>query len=371
MHAVLLMEDAQVPREIIEEVNGKLADHQRITGHTVWPQEDFPRTHTLKVKKTVVRDYLMETDSPSSETASAPPETTTAAQTDPLISLISQIAQVPDSMVDADKLLYGDLGLDSLSAVELLSVIERDLGVYIDESFLSPATTVSELRDLVAEQPQAPAASLRFVRWPFSTWCINLRAAIHHGLLFPWLGTRYRANTTGLENLTGLKGPVLFAINHNAIQWDSLLFLKILPRRWRRHVAYAAAAEIVFTRGWFGFLASLVGNAFPLSRDSAIRPSLEYMGSLFDSNWSVGIFPEGIQFVGEEMKPFQSGIGLLAVECRIPVVPVRLVNQGRSRQGALGSPESVSIRIGSPLVFPPTTDWAEATERIEDAVRSL
>ena len=136
-------------------------------------------------------------------------------------------------------------------------------------------------------------------------------------------------------------------------------------------MAYAAAAEIVFTRRWFGFMASLLGAAFPLSRDSAIRPTLEHLGSLLDRDWSVGIFPEGEQFVGEEMKPFQSGIGLLAVECRIPVVPVRLVNQGRSRRGALVSPESVSIRIGPPLVFPPTTDYVDATERIEEAVRSL
>ena len=371
VHAVLLLEDAQLSRQIIEEVNGKLADHQRITAHTVWPQEDFPRTHLLKVKKNLVRDYLMETVSPSSEAANAAPETGAAAQTDTLISLISQVAHVPDSAVDADKLLSGDLGLDSLGAVELLSIIEQELGVYIDESLLSAATTVGQLRDLVAEQAQAGVAPLRFARWPFSTWCIKLREAIHYGLLFPWLGTRYRANTTGLENLSGLKGPVLFAMNHNAIQWDSLLFLKILPRRWRRRMAYAAAAEIVFTRRWFGFMASLLGAAFPLSRDSAIRPTLEHLGSLLDRDWSVGIFPEGIQFVGEEMKPFQSGIGLLAVECRIPVVPVRFVNQGRSRRGALVSPESVSIRIGPPLVFPPSTNYIDATERIEEAVRSL
>ncbi len=95
------------------------------------------------------------------------------------------------------------------------------------------------------------------------------------------------------------------------------------------------------------------------------------MGSLFDRDWSVGIFPEGVQYVGEEMKPFQSGIGLLAVECRIPVVPVLFVNQGRSGKGVFFSPDSVSIRIGAPLVFPPTTNYAEAAERIEDAVRSL
>ena len=170
-----------------------------------------------------------------------------------------------------------------------------------------------------------------------------------------------------------MNGPVLFAINHNAIQWDSLLVLKVLPRRWRRRTAYAAAAEITFGKRWLGILASLVGNAFPLSRDTAIRPSLENLGSLLDRGWSVGIFPEGEQYVGQEMLPFQTGTGLLAVDCRIPVVPVHLVNQGRLSRGWFGLPrrEAISVRIGAPLTFPPATPYSQATQQIEEAVRSL
>ena len=116
-----------------------------------------------------------------------------------------------------------------------------------------------------------------------------------------------------------------------------------------------------------------MGNAFPLSRDTAIRPSLEHLGSLLDRGWSVGIFPEGEQYVGQAMLPYQTGTGLLAVDCRIPVVPVHLVNNGRPPRGRLGLPgrEAISVRIGTPLVFPPATTYAEATQQIEEAVRSL
>ena len=373
VHAVLLVNDPQLSRDVIEEVNGKLADHQRISGYTVWPQEDFPRTHTLKVKKALVLDHLKEAASTSSGSTAVAPQTATPTHIDPLVQLVAQVAQVPMTEVEPEKTLGSDLGLDSLGRVELLSMIEQELGVYIDESLLGPSTAVGELQQLVAQQAQAKGARLSFYQWPLTTWCTNLREAIHHAIMFPWLSTMYRANATGLDNLATLKGPALFAINHNAILWDSLLVLKLLPRRWRRRMAYASAAEITFGKRWLGILASLVANAFPLSRDTAIRPSLEHLGSLLDRGWSVGIFPEGEQYVGQAMLPFQTGTGLLAVDCRIPVVPVHLVNEGPSPQGRFRLParEIISVRIGTPLVFSPATTYAEATQRIEEAVRSL
>ena len=52
IHAALLMtDDAAAAADAVEWANGQMADHQRIRGFTVWPEEDFPRTHTLKVKK--------------------------------------------------------------------------------------------------------------------------------------------------------------------------------------------------------------------------------------------------------------------------------------------------------------------------------
>ena len=65
-------------------------------------------------------------------------------------------------------------------------------------------------------------------------------------------------------------------------------------------MTFAAAAEITFDSLWKGFLASLLANAFPLSRDTAIRASLEHIGRLLDGGWSVVIFPEGDQRVVEK-----------------------------------------------------------------------
>ena len=46
------------PTPIVRDANAQLGAHQQIRGFTIWPDEDFPRTHTLKVKKHVVLDRL-------------------------------------------------------------------------------------------------------------------------------------------------------------------------------------------------------------------------------------------------------------------------------------------------------------------------
>ncbi|MCH8207174.1 MAG: AMP-binding protein, partial [Chloroflexi bacterium] len=214
VHAVLLLEDPTVPaREIVNEVNDELADHQRIVSHTVWHEEDLPRTHTLKVRKGVVLDYLKAAASQGSERASLGPGTMASAQVDPLVRIIAQIAEVPVQAVESSKTLGGDFSLDSLKRVELLSIVEQELGAYIDESLVGPNTTVEGLAELVTRQAQVSGHGLRFYQWPLTAWATALRRGIQHTIIFPLLATMYRPSVTGLENLEGLRGPVIFAIN--------------------------------------------------------------------------------------------------------------------------------------------------------------
>ena len=39
------------PAAIVRAANARLASHQRIAGFTVWPSDDFPRTHTMKPQR--------------------------------------------------------------------------------------------------------------------------------------------------------------------------------------------------------------------------------------------------------------------------------------------------------------------------------
>ena len=72
VHAVLVTEDENAAREAVAWANGQLAEFQRVRGFTIWPEEDFPRTHTLKIKKQVVIDAI-RSDGPAERPAALRP----------------------------------------------------------------------------------------------------------------------------------------------------------------------------------------------------------------------------------------------------------------------------------------------------------
>jgi long-chain acyl-CoA synthetase len=60
VHAVLLMEDATKVNEAIKSANKQLAPHQQVRGHTLWPDEDFPRTLTMKPRRPIISERLKQ-----------------------------------------------------------------------------------------------------------------------------------------------------------------------------------------------------------------------------------------------------------------------------------------------------------------------
>jgi len=43
---------------LVKQANVRLGQHQRLDGWRLWPEQDFPRTHTLKIKRGPVRDWV-------------------------------------------------------------------------------------------------------------------------------------------------------------------------------------------------------------------------------------------------------------------------------------------------------------------------
>ena len=369
VHAALILEDADAAQEAVAWTNGQLAEQQRIRGFTVWSDEDFPRTHTLKVKKQIVIDTILGKIQPEPP-AATPAGARSAGGARSLLHIIAEVSKRDVEDIEDEAALGDDLELDSLGRVELLSAVEAELGVYMDEGQVGPETTVRQLVDLVEEGSKNPPM-LSFPRWGMRWWCRMTRGALQRGVVFPFVALPYGLKVTGRERLEGITGPVLFASNHN-LGLDNPLIIKAVPIEWRRRMAIAGAANLWRNPVWW-IMNPLLGNGFPLAKEGSVRPSLENMGKILDDGWSVLIYPEGELTVGGPIKPFMNGTGLVAVEGRISVVPLRL------HIHRLGSPKrfpffrrgSVEVSFGEPLSFPPGTDYQDATAAIENAVKSL
>jgi long-chain acyl-CoA synthetase len=137
--------------------------------------------------------------------------------------------------------------------------------------------------------------------------------------------------------------------------------------------------EWFFARRWayqIGYwLATMLFNVFPLPQLSGFRESFRFAGESADRGYSVLIFPEGEVNNSEDghMAPFQSGIGLLAQNLRIPIIPMRLdgvwqMKRERRRLAHLGE---ITVRLGAPVTFSPGTSADEIARSLESLVRSL
>jgi long-chain acyl-CoA synthetase len=176
--------------------------------------------------------------------------------------------------------------------------------------------------------------------------------------------------------MAGIRAPVIFAANHCA-HLDNAFIIVALPGRLRRRLAIAAATEDIFGPRHFGlpvkgWLAQLLGNAFAFAPRGRRPARVDHLQALLDGGWSVLIFPEGKLTVCGPMRPFKAGIGLLAAETRVPVVPVRVEvarrgywEGGGVRRGA------VEVRFGEAMTFPDDAEPEEIAGRLEAAVRAL
>jgi long-chain acyl-CoA synthetase len=371
----------------------------------VWPQPDFPRTTTGKVLRRQLAPWVAQ-----SITTGGPAQPVGG---DPLLRAIGTLPGVtlPDQPRDATR-LSEDLHLDSLGLVELQSMLESSFGVEIDDQEWQGVRTVGDLRRLVqmptpemamaaGSTPAEPRSGLStdtgpgslkareasYPKWPWSLPLRSLRAAFLEGIARPltWLLLGPRVQHEG--GTPDLSQPMLIVANH-VTAFDPALVLYALPGAARRRVAIAMAAHILL--GWrharvqrhrlvrplapFAYwLVTALFNAFPLPQGAGLRRSFIHAGEALDRGMHVLLFPEGRRSADGALAAFQSGIGLLAQESGVPVLPVYLEGLGAIKQRRIGwlRPGTVAVRVGEPLSVQPGESPQAFTERLHHAVAAL
>ncbi|MCG3148507.1 MAG: 2-succinylbenzoate--CoA ligase [Verrucomicrobiae bacterium] len=366
IHAVLLGTNLNA-EAVVAAANEHLATYQRITGFSVWPHDDFPRSATRKVKREEVIKWLK---SQGQDTTAGKPE---ARQISPLIRLIASIADVDPAEINEKTDIFRQLPFDSLLRVELMAGIEQNFGVQLDEATLGPSLTVAKLAELIKSAPAAAAvASLK--EWPRKSWAHVLREIGQLGLAFPIGHVWMDLKVEGAENVRKTELPAVFMANHLSF-FDALAFLLALPAELRQRISFAAARDVVYGEfRYLAWLAELVFNcfAFPRKEGENIKAGLDSMGRLLDRGYSVMIFPEGQISVTGEFQPLKRGTGLVAVDMKAPIIPVRII--GTDKVLPLGKfiPRRgpVTVRFGKPMRF--TGESHEnATTMVEQALRTL
>jgi len=370
VHAVLLLDGAGItPEAVIAQANRSLDALQQITGFTLWKEPEFPKTTTLKIKKFAVKEELKN----------GPQEGDAAVSRDSLLNLIAKVTGTAAAQIREESLLVTDLGLTSIDRLELVSFLEQEYRLDIEDSQIGPQTRVSDLRQIIAKREKL-AHHDHFRFWTNASFFRGLRMAWDALFHDPLLRSFVTLEVRGIAELENLNGPVFFVANHLSYL-DQPTIMRALPPTLRYRCATAAWAEFFFGE-YHGFnriwrrlsyeYGSLLFNLFPLPQSQGFSGSLRFMGRLADAGINILIFPEGGHARDGKMQPFQLGLGIMVKELGIPVVPINISGTAQVLPPGASFPKKgrVTVTFGTPLRFR-NEEPADIVEKTRQAVEKL
>jgi len=178
-------------------------------------------------------------------------------------------------------------------------------------------------------------------------------------------------------------GPQILASNH-VCNFDPLL----VGLGARREIHFLAKEELFRASRWFDWLIRTY-NAWPVRRGGADAAAIKSCSWLLGMRQTIVLFPEGTRSKTGEMSRFKPGIGMLAINSRVPVVPVHLGGVSRSiisylvdkdfvKRGYRKKPtrnDGIRIAFADPVFpvnyMPNRQGYEEMTGEVEKRVRAL
>jgi long-chain acyl-CoA synthetase len=416
--------------EAVRMANASLAEYQQIRRFVRWPDAAFPYTSTGKLIRRQVATWACEAVRGDGAGVARPKEILlamiaevtgeTPRETSHGAGLGEDLRLDSLGRVQLQSLIESRLGVevsdDAIAQVKTLGELRSMVGVSAvgvtvpagdgqptlahDESpqrASSPGTPIAVRED----GPPAPKATATrgknvredgsrerapsYWRWPWA-WPMQLVRVLFLELIAQPLIRLLGKPKVVLTTQVIPEGPMLIIGNH-VTAYDGPLILYGLPGRVRRRVAIAMSGELLedlrHGRGQgsafvdavapIGYwLITALYNVFPLPRKRGFRRSFAHAGEAMDRGYSVMVFPEGHRSENGRLQRFREGIGLLAKEAQVPVLPVGLRGLGELKaRGRWVRSGRLEVRVGAPVRLGAEATPAEWTAALEEAVHTL
>jgi len=377
---------------IVAHANGRLAQHQRVATASWWPDPDFPRTSTLKVRR-----HLL----PMPEAVHATAIDSTLAADDPVGQAIAAVAKVPSV---TDRQTLGELGLDSLALLDLGLALEDKTGKAVGEQDLVLDMTVAQVRETLAKAPalgagtggaprrSAERASASQPLWPY-TWGRYFRF-LRAPISLAYKLAAARTVILGPEHLNNLPSRLIVAGTHHAHADEPLVRAALAKTPatadLSNRLVVAARANAFNTMPKAATLyATLAFGLYPLRQYGEQDVSLRGLAKLVQQGNPLLIFPQGqhvhpaAEREGDPGAAFKPGVGHLASQLDAAVVPFGLAGTEKvmpedvkpwftvGDTPILIRKGEMAIAFGKPLTLEPGESPVAFTRRLQDICFTL
>jgi long-chain acyl-CoA synthetase len=370
----------------LEDLAKDLPPYKRITGLKIF-KDPLPVTRLGKIRRSMVKELYEKggerADKPianiDADFLSSPVAIRLLACLEPF-SAKKQI--VPDDNLELD------LGLDSLARVELVVSIEKSFGISLPESFGSEVFTVKDvvlkIQELIASSKMKTGTQIRL------SWAeilaqepsdeIKQKLTLDSGPLCDigrhalkltlniMLKLYCRISVRGLEKLPA-KGPYVIAPNHLSLA-DGPLVMAMVPWRIGSQTFFLGATEY-FGGPVTSRIAKLV-QVIPVDMDTRLYSAMQLSAYVLRKGRILCVFPEGTRSRDGNIKEFKKGVGIIAKELNIPLVPVAITGTYEMLPSGKFFPKPVKVRmsIGNPI-YPGDKDYDEIVKRLYEEVVKL
>jgi 1-acyl-sn-glycerol-3-phosphate acyltransferase len=227
---------------------------------------------------------------------------------------------------------------------------------------------LAPLKPQVYVDPRPAEYFDRFHEWARSNqpdWVYTFVKAVS----YPYCRLVFRLRARGIEKVPA-SGPAILAPNHFSAMdhW----FVGILLRR---RVRFMAKSQL-FKGAFLEFILPHVG-AFPVRRGRGDQEAISTAVKILEDGGLLVMYPEGGRSrsgeIGTSARP---GIGRLALELGVPIVPVAVKGSERARNWRRLQFPAVTVSYGEPMRFdrepgPSRERQQEVADRVLAAVREL
>jgi long-chain acyl-CoA synthetase len=377
----------EVIRFDIEGLSPQIASTKRIGSYEIW-QDDLPRTTTRKIKRFEVEkrvkanlarkgsdDGELPAEKPLTEEESAWLEQPDVQRG---LKIVRDTARTAPATMRPTLNLELDLGLDSMTRVELLSRLEEELGGDVEESQLAEIYTVRDLLEAVL-QSAASGAGKAGTKVTFAGWHAILAEdpddpdilALTHPNRFNdafWYLVsrliqvialdRFQLKVSGIEKLPK-SGPYILSSNHQSYL-DPLILASVMPPDVFRR-AFAVGTSDIFGKGFMRKLARSI-KVVVLDPDANLVPAMRAGAYGLRHGQVLILYPEGERSIDGLPRIFKKGAAILSIHLQVPIVPIAIEGfyEAWPRNQPFHGFVPLKMEIGDPILPPPESQASEA-----------
>jgi len=344
----------------INAMSAKIPSYMRVTGYSI-TKGPFPRTPLGKLKRFMIKADISR---PSEAVGKATKEEELQAQDEisqVITDALRQFLKDKQGIRPEDNLEL-DLGLDSLSKIELIVSLEKAFSIKLPENFLSDIHTVGELTERLRSQTSQgfSAEAIGKTSWKNilaedprekilseESKALLVPVFLMHTLLKLLCKLFFRLETRGLQNIPAGRTFILTP-NHTSYL-DGFVLLLALPFSYFSNI-YTLGLRDFFTGAVKGRLAK-ISHVIPIDSTSYLNKALQTSAYVLRTGHSMAVFPEGGRSFDGNLMEFKKGVGILAIETGTAVVPVFIEGafDALPRTATWPRPVKITVSFGSPL----------------------